>query len=56
MQVVVNLISDADQGDALLPLAADLAGRLGKPIVNDPRKIQRTTRDAVAALLQGISG
>ena len=55
-QVVVNLISDADQADALLPLAADLAGRLGKPIVNDPRKIQRTTRDAVAALLQGIQG
>jgi tetratricopeptide (TPR) repeat protein len=56
VQVVVNLISDVDQGDALLPLAADLAGRLGKPIVNDPRKIQRTTRDAVAALLQGIPG
>ena len=32
----------------MLPLAADLADRLGKPIVNDPRKIQRTTRDAVA--------
>jgi tetratricopeptide (TPR) repeat protein len=56
VQVVVNLISDADQADTLLPLAADLAGRLGKPIVNDPRKIQRTTRDAVAALLQGIPG
>jgi Flp pilus assembly protein TadD len=56
VQVVVNLISDADQAAALLPLAADPAGRLGKPIVNDPRKIQRTTRDAVAALLQGIQG
>jgi len=54
VQVVVNLISDADQADALLPLVADVADRFGKPIVNDPRKIQRTTRDAVAAALQGI--
>ena len=56
VQVVVNLISDADQADDLLPLAADVAERFGKPIVNDPRKIQRTTRDAVAAALQGIPG
>jgi tetratricopeptide (TPR) repeat protein len=56
VQVVVNLISDADQTEALLPLAADLVDRLDKPTVNHPRKIQRTTRDAVAALLQGISG
>jgi tetratricopeptide (TPR) repeat protein len=56
IQLVVNLISDADQTEALLPLAADLVGRLGKPTVNDPRKIQQTTRDAVACLLQGIPG
>jgi tetratricopeptide (TPR) repeat protein/glutathione synthase/RimK-type ligase-like ATP-grasp enzyme len=56
VHVVVNLISDADQAGALLPRAADLAGRLGKPVVNDPRRIQRTTRDAVAALLEGIAG
>jgi tetratricopeptide (TPR) repeat protein len=56
VQVVVNLISDADQAEAVLPLAADLAGRLGKPTVNDPSKVQRTTRDAVAALLAGIPG
>jgi tetratricopeptide (TPR) repeat protein len=56
VQVVVNLISDADQAEALLPLAADLVDRLGKPTVNHPRKIQRTTRDAVATLLQGIPG
>jgi tetratricopeptide (TPR) repeat protein len=54
VQVLVNLISDADQADAVLPLAADLANRFGKPTVNDPRKIQRTTRNAVAALLEGI--
>jgi tetratricopeptide (TPR) repeat protein/glutathione synthase/RimK-type ligase-like ATP-grasp enzyme len=56
IQVVVNLISDADQTEALLPLAADLVVRLGKPTVNDPRKIQQTTRDIVATLLQGIPG
>ena len=56
VQVVVNLISDADQGSAVLPLAADLVDRLGKPTVNDPRQIQRTTRDAVAGLLEGIPG
>ena len=56
IQLVVNLISDADQTEALLPLAADLADRLGLPTVNHPRKVQLTTRDAVASLLQGIPG
>jgi tetratricopeptide (TPR) repeat protein len=56
VQVVVNLISDADQADGLLPLAADLVDRVGRPIVNDPRKIGNTTRDAVADLLAGIPG
>jgi tetratricopeptide (TPR) repeat protein len=55
-QVVVNLISDADQGKELLPLAAGLVDRLGRPTVNDPVMIQRTTRDTVADLLQGIPG
>ena len=56
VQVVVNLISDADQADALLLLAADLTARLGKPMINDPCTIQRTTRDKVAGLLEGIAG
>lgn len=56
VQVVVNLVSDADQADGLLPLAADLVSRLGKPTVNDPRNILRTTRDNVAGLLEGIPG
>jgi tetratricopeptide (TPR) repeat protein len=54
VQLIVNLISDADQAEALLPQAARLVDRLGKPVVNDPRKIGHTTRDAVAALLPGI--
>jgi tetratricopeptide (TPR) repeat protein len=56
VQVVVNLISDVDQAGALLGLAADLVGRFGKPTVNDPRKILRTTRDMVADLLADIPG
>ncbi|MGA2287342.1 tetratricopeptide repeat protein [Bradyrhizobium sp.] len=56
VQVVVNLISDADQAGDLLPLVADLVDRLGRPTVNHPHKIERTTRDAVAGLLEGIPG
>ena len=56
VHVVVNLISDVDQAGAMLPLAADLVERLGKPTINDPRKIQRTTRDMVAELLTGHRG
>ena len=56
VDVVVNLISDVDQAGAMLPLAGDLVEQLGKPTINDPRKIQRTTRDMVAELLAGIQG
>ena len=56
VDLVVNLISDVDQAGAMLPLAAYLVERLGKPTINDPRKIQRTTRDMVAELLVGIDG
>ena len=56
IQLVVNLVSDADQTEALLPLAADLVDRFGLPVVNHPRKVQQTTRDAVADLLAEIPG
>ncbi len=59
VDLVVNLISDADQADAadaMLAVAADLVDRLGKPTLNDPRKVARTTRESVADLLQGIAG
>ena len=56
VHLVVNLVSDADQTEALLPLAADLVDRFGLPVVNHPRKVQQTTRDAVAILLGGIPG
>ena len=54
--VVVNLVSDADQGAEVLPLATAIARSLGKPIVNDPAKIQNTTRDATALALADVEG
>ena len=54
VSIVVNLISDADLTETLLPVAADLVDRFALPIVNDPRKVQVTTRDAIASLLAGI--
>jgi tetratricopeptide (TPR) repeat protein len=54
IDVVINLISDADQTATMLPEAARLVEKLGRPIVNDPGKILRTTRDTVADLLPGI--
>jgi tetratricopeptide (TPR) repeat protein len=55
-RLVINLISDADQTETLLPVAADLVDRLDRPTINDPRKVLRTTRDAIARLLEGIPG
>jgi len=54
IQLVVNLVSDADQTEALLPLAAELVDRFDLPTVNHPRKVRQTTRDAVAVLLRDI--
>jgi tetratricopeptide (TPR) repeat protein len=56
VDLVVNLISDADQAADVLPLAIDLAAELGKRTVNAPGKIMRTTRDAIADLLFGMPG
>jgi tetratricopeptide (TPR) repeat protein len=52
--IVVNLVSDADQGAEVLPLALVIARSLGKPVVNDPAKIQNTTRDATARALADV--
>ncbi|MGG6548565.1 UNVERIFIED_CONTAM: hypothetical protein NY100_24465, partial [Prevotella sp. 15_C9] len=54
--LVVNLVSDPDQSAAMLPVAAQLIDRLGKPALNDPRAVACTTREAVAERLAGIAG
>jgi tetratricopeptide (TPR) repeat protein len=56
INVVINLISEADQAEAMLPAAAGLAEKLGKPVVNAPDEILRTTRDAVVYVLAGYPG
>jgi tetratricopeptide (TPR) repeat protein len=52
--VVVNLVSDVDQDNAMLPVAARLIERLGKPVINHPDRIRSTDRLAIAALLSEI--
>jgi tetratricopeptide (TPR) repeat protein len=53
--VVFNLISDADQAQALFPLVTELTDRLDLPTINPPRKVAQTTRERVARLLDGIA-
>lgn len=52
--VVVNLISDVDRGAAILPLAAQVMDRLGKPVINPPARIMPTRREDIARALSGI--
>jgi tetratricopeptide (TPR) repeat protein len=54
--VVFNLISDADQAQALFPTVADLIDRLRLPTLNPPQKIQPTTREAITRRLKDIPG
>lgn len=54
--LVVNLVSDADQGREVLARAVALTEAFGKPVVNDPAKVLRTTRDATALALAAIDG
>lgn len=53
-QVIVNLVSDADQAGGSLAMAAALADKLGLPVVNDPRLVGATTREATATRLSGL--
>ena len=52
--LVVNLVSDADQGRAVLPAVAQLIDQIGKKVVNRPDKIAATGREAVSTLLSSI--
>jgi tetratricopeptide (TPR) repeat protein len=49
--VVVNLIADVDQSEALLGPSQALIDRIGKPVINHPRLIVDTSRDSIARRL-----
>ena len=51
--VLVNMIGDADNGAEVLPYALDLADRVGLPVVNHPRRVMDSGREAMAARLAG---
>jgi len=52
--IVINMISDVDQGSQVLSAAADLIDRIGKSTVNHPRGVMQTGRDQIASLLSDI--
>ena len=53
--IVLNLISDADQGHDMLASAVELVDRLDKPVINHPGRVFATSRDAIAQNLVGIA-
>jgi tetratricopeptide (TPR) repeat protein len=53
--VVVNLISDVDQGHAFLTPAQALIDGIGRPVINHPRIIAETGRESVARRLAHIA-
>lgn len=55
-RVVWNVISDPDQNPRLLPVAERFLAEARVPVVNPPAQVLRTTRDQVAARLQGLPG
>ncbi len=52
--VVVNLISDVDQGHAFLGPAQALVERVGSPVINHPQTISDTSRESIARRLKEI--
>ena len=53
-EIVVNLISDVDQGRDILMSADDLVERLHVPIINHPRKVLATGREVIAERLAAV--
>ncbi|CAB3750284.1 tetratricopeptide repeat protein [Paraburkholderia solisilvae] len=54
--IVVNLIADVDQGGPIIAFAEEIIDRIGKPIVNHPRKITGTGRESIAKLIADVPG
>ncbi len=53
-QVVFNVVSEADQDDAILPEVSRLAAATGLPVINAPGKIAATARGNMPGLLKDI--
>ena len=53
---VLNVIGDADMGEAALRYAEAFKGRCAAPMLNDPARVLRTKRHMVGSLLAGIPG
>jgi hypothetical protein len=51
--VAVNAVCDADTNGGALDAVAELVASAGLPVVNNPISVKRTTRDRVAAVLDG---
>ena len=54
--VVLNVIGDADVGDAALRYAEAFKRRCAAPVLNDPAQVLRTQRHRIGDLLAGIPG
>ncbi|MFM0210311.1 tetratricopeptide repeat protein [Paraburkholderia sediminicola] len=54
--VVVNLISDVDRGQAFLGPAQAFVDSVGRPVINPPQAIAETNRESVARRLAEVPG
>ncbi|NNE06717.1 MAG: hypothetical protein HKN15_13430 [Xanthomonadales bacterium] len=55
-QLVFNQIAEADSHRTALERCVTLCKQLDVPVINDPGRVLKTTRDSVSGLLQGIDG
>jgi tetratricopeptide (TPR) repeat protein/glutathione synthase/RimK-type ligase-like ATP-grasp enzyme len=52
--ILVNLVSDADRGDAVLREAEEFLSRFGRPVVNPPHLVRGTDRLSIARRLADV--
>jgi tetratricopeptide (TPR) repeat protein/glutathione synthase/RimK-type ligase-like ATP-grasp enzyme len=52
--ILVNLVSDADRGDAVLREAEEFLSRFGRPVVNPPHLVRGTERLSIARRLADV--
>ena len=56
VDIVFNAIGDADRGAPFFAPATEFCQKLGRPLLNPPRGVARTRRDALPALIKDIPG